>query len=323
MNVALNQWYAILSSRELRPGRPLSARRLGVDLVAWRDAAGKVALAVDRCPHRQVRLSPGRVVEGCIECPFHGFRFTGTGACAHIPAMPGKKPTGAMNLASLHAREAHGLIWAWTGSSPPPEDPIPFFDFSGMSWSGSEFIEPVACHYTRAVENQLDFPHLPFVHRTTIGRSLRHEMDVATEVHGDLIRGYLRDQDASFLEIQAPNVWRLRLGPTWGFLVMAPVDEGRMVYYSRAYQPFVTRGPFAWLLGLVNRVSNRFILRQDSAVVETHLPGESRLRGGEVLIPADGPIIAYRRWREARRGEFDPWGRGAPDRVRAAETPGP
>jgi phenylpropionate dioxygenase-like ring-hydroxylating dioxygenase large terminal subunit len=215
-----------------------------------------------------------------------------------------------MALRSLHAREAHGLIWAWTGSAAPPDDPLPFFDFSGMAWAGSEFIEPVACHYTRAIENQLDFPHLPFVHRTTIGRSLKHEMQVSTEVEGDLIRGQLLDQDASFLELQAPNVWRLKLGPTWGFLVMAPVDEGHMVYYSRAYQPFVTRGPLAWLIGWVNRVSNRFILRQDSAVVETHPPGESRLRGGEVLIAADSPIIAFRRWREARRGELDPARRG-------------
>ena len=307
MIVALDQWYAILSSRELRPGRPFAARRLGLDLVAWRDAAGQVTLAVDRCPHRQVRLSPGRVVGGQLECPFHGFRFAGDGACAHMPAMPGRAPSGAMALATLPAREEHGLIWAWTGSGPPPAGPVPFFDFSGMAWAGSEFIEPVACHYTRAIENQLDFPHLPFVHRNSIGRSLRHEMEVATEVEGDRIRGYLRDQDASFLELHAPNVWRLRLGPTWGFLVMAPVDEGRMVYYSRAYQPFVTRGPLAWLIGLVNRVSNRFILRQDSAVVETHPPGESRLRSGEVLIPADSPIVAFRRWREARRGELDPW----------------
>lgn len=307
MNVVLDRWYAILSSDEVPADRPIAARRLGLDLVAWR-SAGQVALAVDRCPHRDVRLSPGRLVDGTIECPFHGFRYDGAGACTAVPAQPDRPIPGSLVLRTLPARDEHGFIWAWTGPSAPPPGPVPFFDFAGLGWAGSQFIEPVNCHYTRGIENQLDFPHLPFVHRNSIGRSLQPAMDVVTEQEGDVIRGFLADQPGGFLELLGPNVWRLRLGPTWGFLAMAPVDDERMVYYSRAYQPYLTRGPLAWLVGLANRWANRFVLRQDLAVVQSHPPGPSRLRGGEALIAADGPIIAYRRWREERHGSLDAGG---------------
>lgn len=306
MQLVLNRWYAIFSAHELRPGATLSGRRLGLDLVAWRDAAGALRLAVDRCPHRQVKLSPGRVVDGCLECPFHGFRFNGEGACTSVPAHPDRPIPAALSLTTLPAREEHGLLWAWTGEAPPPEGPVPFFDLQGWVYTGSEFIEPVACHYTRAVENQLDMAHLPFVHRSTIGRGMKQAMNVVTTVTGDAIH-YESSADANgSIDFLGPNVWRLNLGFSYGFLVMAPVDDGHMVYYSRAYQRTVRRGPLAWVMGVFNRFANRFILRQDSAIVETHPPGETRLRAGEVLVPSDGPIIAYRRWREALRGELDP-----------------
>ena len=107
MQLVLNRWYAIFSAHELRPGRTLAGKRLGLDLVAWRDAEGALRLAVDRCPHRQVQLSPGRVVDGCLECPFHGFRFNGAGACTSVPAHP-DRPIPAHTLSLVAQRFLHG-----------------------------------------------------------------------------------------------------------------------------------------------------------------------------------------------------------------------
>jgi len=41
----------------------------------WRDGQGRVACAIDLCPHRGVALSAGKVTGDCVECPFHGFRY--------------------------------------------------------------------------------------------------------------------------------------------------------------------------------------------------------------------------------------------------------
>jgi len=41
----------------------------------------------DRCPHRDFPLSGGDVVNGCLECPWHGARFdVRTGQCSHGPS---------------------------------------------------------------------------------------------------------------------------------------------------------------------------------------------------------------------------------------------
>ena len=74
-----NQWYAILDSAEVADGRAIAATRLGVRIVAWRGMDGKVAVMRDACPHRGAALSGGRICEGAIQCPFHGFLFDPNG----------------------------------------------------------------------------------------------------------------------------------------------------------------------------------------------------------------------------------------------------
>jgi phenylpropionate dioxygenase-like ring-hydroxylating dioxygenase large terminal subunit len=315
MHLIQNRWYAALSSAELRR-EPIARRRFGLDLVFWRDERGEPAVARDRCPHRRAKLSLGEVVDGKIECPFHGFTYDREGACRSIPAHPDRTIPRAMCLDTLPIREAHGLIWLFTGPDAATDDPIPFFDFAGYEWAGSEMSEPVDVHYTVAIENQLDFAHLPFVHNKTIGRFVPSPaMDVETAVEGDRIRARAKETDGG-IDFLGPNIWRLDLGRMWQFLAFVPVDENRTLYYIRSYQKTVTLPGLAWLFGRLQRFGNRYILREDNAVVETIPAGETRLRGlGEVLVPSDGPIIAYRRWREAHRGPFDPFGRREDDLV--------
>ncbi|MBS2017437.1 MAG: aromatic ring-hydroxylating dioxygenase subunit alpha [Deltaproteobacteria bacterium] len=310
MQVIQNRWYVVLSSSELSSERPVGRRRFGLELVFWRDAEGRVAVATDRCPHRRAKLSLGRVKGGCVECPFHGFTFDRDGACRSIPAHPERSIPRAMHLTTATVREEHGFVWLWTGPAEAPEGPIPFFDFEGFSHAGSEHTEPVHVHYTLAIENQLDFAHLPFVHRTTIGRSMAPgPMVVRTEIEGDRIRAWLDGQDG-FLELLGPNVWRLRLSSDLHQqIAFVPVDEQRMLYYVRTYQRVVTLPGLDRLFGTFQRAFNPLILRQDSRVVESIANGETRLRGmGEVLVPSDVAIIAYRRWREANRGPLAAFG---------------
>jgi len=81
-----NQWYIILESSEVKQGKPVGVTRMGEKLVLWRDAEGKVVCMKDQCPHRGVALSCGKLIDGLIECPFHGFQFDGSGRCTLIPA---------------------------------------------------------------------------------------------------------------------------------------------------------------------------------------------------------------------------------------------
>lgn len=304
MYVIADRWYVVLSSAELGATSPVAARRLGLPLVFWRARDGQPQAAIDVCPHRGAALSPGLVVDGELECPFHGHRFSGDGDCTAVPAHPERKIPAAMKLSALQVREAHGFVWVWSGTGPAPAAPIDFFDFTGFSASGSELTADVATSYTRAIENQLDFAHLAFVHRTTIGRGLAGpEVDLTLRTDGDRITAHMAGMAPDSLEFRGPCIWRLRTGPVWQFLAFVPVDETHMRYYVRTYQPWLGSGPLAWVVGKVGAVLNARVFHEDTVVVETQPPGETRLRSGEVLVPSDGAIVAYRRWREAHRVE--------------------
>jgi phenylpropionate dioxygenase-like ring-hydroxylating dioxygenase large terminal subunit len=306
MHVIANRWYAVLTSAELVADKPVAAKRMGQDVVFWRDATGTPHAALDACPHRGAALSPGRVVNGCIECPFHGFRFDGDGACTAIPAHPDRRIPKKMALNTWTVREAHGLIWTWTGPEAAPDAPLPFFDvLEGMVWDGSEDTVVVNTHYTRAIENQLDFAHLPFVHQKTIGRFMHAPpIDVITEVDGDLIHARTTKSDDDGIRFLGPNIWTLDTGPARQFLVFVPVDENTMRYYLRTYRRPTSSPLLNRLVGKFSRWTNGFIFREDTAVVESQPAEETRIGLDEVLVPSDRPIVEYRKWREQHRAPY-------------------
>src|SRR3546814_9963973 len=66
--------------------QPKPVRCDGADYVLFRNEAGDIRALVDQCAHRRAPLSLGRVVAGgLIECPYHGWRYDGSGACVAIP----------------------------------------------------------------------------------------------------------------------------------------------------------------------------------------------------------------------------------------------
>jgi len=301
MQLIANRWYAVLSSAELGSKRPVGARRFGLDLVFWRPGPGRVAASEDVCPHRKAKLSIGRVVDGCMECPFHGFRFAESGECTLIPAHLNRAIPKAMSVEALTVREEHGFVWLWSGPDSAPDGPLPFFDVHEHTFAGSEFTVPVATHYTRGIENQLDFTHLPFVHRTTIGRFIDHPIEVTCEIDGDRIKAHAGNAEA-FVELIGPNIWRNITGPMWQFLAFVPIDDEHMLYYVRTYQRRSRIPGLRWLMGKVLVLMNRVIIGQDTAVVESQPAEETRVRGmDEILVPSDAAIIAYRRWRDEHR----------------------
>lgn len=126
-----NFWYPILQSDELPFGKPVAVKCLNEDLVAFRDAAGRPGVLVDRCPHRCVKLSAGRVLEGELQCALHGLRFTGAGQCSLIPwEAEDSKLRDKMGARAYRTQEAGGFVWSYLGDegrfpAPPLESSIP------------------------------------------------------------------------------------------------------------------------------------------------------------------------------------------------------
>ena len=61
-----DHWYVAAPSRELSR-RPLARVVEGEPVVLFRDASGRAHALLDRCAHRGMALSRGRVVGECIQ----------------------------------------------------------------------------------------------------------------------------------------------------------------------------------------------------------------------------------------------------------------
>jgi len=81
-----NQWYIVLSSKEVRE-EPVGVTRFGEKLAFWRDTKGVVHCISDVCCHRGASISHGKVKNDFIMCPFHGFEYDSSGTVRLIPAM--------------------------------------------------------------------------------------------------------------------------------------------------------------------------------------------------------------------------------------------
>lgn len=295
------RWYIILEAAELPRDRPLGITRLGERLVLWRSGS-TIHATSDRCPHRGASLAMGKVNGACVACPFHGFEFDGDGKCTHIPEYgPEKKPPAAMRVRSFPVREANGFLWLWWGVVPDTLPEIPWFAELDSSYVWHGFADDWDTHYTRAVENQLDFTHLPFVHHNSIGRGMKPLLRVITEQEGDRLKvSYdpsTYDAKGFFVELIAPNLWRNRLAPgVWAVAAFVPVEGNRTRLYLRFYQNYVRVPILGWLVCYGMNVVNRRILKQDKDVVLAQLPKEVTPDLREVLVAGDAPIAFWRRW---------------------------
>ena len=314
MHLAQDLWYPLLESGELRRV-PLGIERLGERLVLWRTADGTAHAHPDRCPHLGAALSGGKVRDDCLVCPFHGFEFGADGQCRHIPAVGrnGRVPKG-MAVRSLPLREAHGFVWLWRGAGRETYPDVPCFpELEG--WRYGTVVVDWPVHYTRAIENQLDVAHLPFVHRSTIGAGNRTVVEgphVEADARG--IKVWVtnaldegrppRDQAAlataaegnePSLTFLFPGLWLLNISPRLkNFIAFVPINESTTRYYLRVYHrhriPIVAKA-FEFVMGL----SNRFILSQDRKVVVTQTPMDSTDALQDRMIGADRAISHYRR----------------------------
>jgi phenylpropionate dioxygenase-like ring-hydroxylating dioxygenase large terminal subunit len=165
-----NTWYVAAQSHEILD-KPLARTICGEDVVIFRQADGSAVVLEDRCPHRKAPLSLGQVIGGEIECPYHGIRFNGEGACTHIPSQQ-NIPRGLV-ARSYPAIEKYKLIFVWIGEA-EKADAAQLPDWSAHEspeWTTVFGYHHVKANYQLVIDNLLDLTHLAFVHRSTLGAS--------------------------------------------------------------------------------------------------------------------------------------------------------
>lgn len=157
-------WYVGAASSRLADV-PVAIMIHGQAIVLFRDSTGCAQAIHDRCPHRGVALSLGTVSEGLIACPYHGWRFDGTGRCRHIPSLRPEQPIKTVPVRAYPVAERDGYVWVWTGQGVPKEQPLPIHGFNRYTWL--QGATALACEAIMPIENNLDICHAAFTHPGT------------------------------------------------------------------------------------------------------------------------------------------------------------
>ena len=194
-------WQPAALVDELAGERPaVAVRLLGEDLVLYRDEGGGYALVGRRCPHRGADLAYGRLEDGGLRCPFHGWLFDGAGACLEQPAEPVHS--------DFHTRIHHtaypcvarnGMVFAYLGPGAPP--PLPGLDcFIAPDSHSFAFKGLIEANWLQALEVGIDPAHASFLHRffedgdpaATYGQQFRDRTDGAEIPVTRLLREHTR-----------------------------------------------------------------------------------------------------------------------------------
>lgn len=159
-------WYYVTSARELAEDELIERTWMGEEVVVWRDDRGQICVAESECPHLGSALGPepgGRICEGRLVCPFHGFEFDTEGRCV---ATPFAAPPRSARLRVFPTHEIAGLIFAWYGiNDRPPQWPLPEQAPEQAGWSEMT-IQTLRFpgHPQETTENAVDMAHLRYVH---------------------------------------------------------------------------------------------------------------------------------------------------------------
>jgi phenylpropionate dioxygenase-like ring-hydroxylating dioxygenase large terminal subunit len=307
-------WTPITAGTKLKPGKLLPLVLDGVPIVAFRDRLGRAQALIDRCPHRSIKLSIGKLTkDDTIQCAFHGWRFDGTGACLAIPLNPDAK-LSPVRAQALACEEAEGLLWIYAGvaeQAPPLAMPAPL----GQGWFGSVVERDWPVHWSRSVQTSLDIAHIPFVHLRSIGAAfgralgkmpnaqLGHRLDQHADGGFRLdwwveMRGRETPPDIGWVAFHPPHAMSLGIpqkkpGREALLIIYAvPLAEGQCRNIVIARRNFGKNAILPRIFDLLTPI----ILGEDKRNLSTAWPGEVPIAGEEVSVPSDVPSIAFQKW---------------------------
>lgn len=308
------------------PGAVRGVVVAGVPLVLFRDSAGRAHALLDRCAHRNVPLSLGRVAtDGTLECAYHGWRFSGSGRCTKVPGLC-RPLERSYEVPAYEVLERDGLVWVCpTPGFTPERGPYraPTQDDPRYERVIRKVDVRATLHAT--IENALDVPHTGYLHRGLFRGGKKNRIRAVVRRYRDRVEteylgepkppgvvakilapqggGVVRHWDRFFL----PGIAQVEyaLGDDTHVLVTSyctPVAD----FHTRMFAvvSFRTPLPGALVRAMLEPVALR-IFSQDAAILASQTEAIARY-GGEQFTSTEidvmGPSI-WRLLREAERAE--------------------
>lgn len=161
-----NGWYKLAKSDDVKPGQVISVNGLGRSFAVFRGEIDHEIHVLDAmCPHLGANIAIGGEVEGdAVKCPFHGWKFDGTGQCIDIPYAK-SIPTVARTKPWTH-REFTGIIVIWYDAEgrDPMYEPVLFPLAEGTYRKVGYRLGTLPMHIQDFAENAADWMHFSLLH---------------------------------------------------------------------------------------------------------------------------------------------------------------
>ncbi|WP_419846374.1 Rieske 2Fe-2S domain-containing protein [Candidatus Poriferisocius sp.] len=311
-------WYPVAYSDELDDS-PQAVTLFGERLVVVR-LDGEPAVFDDQCLHKGTALSLGVVDDGCLRCPYHGWKYSPDGSIVRIPAREELSGLVKAKLRRYPTVETSGLVYTCLGDEPRyPPPSIPEFEDPAYEFLHLDIYE-WDCSLARRLENYFDFSHFAWVHDGILGDSSQPRID---DYEVERVEGEIRFEAGPFPEftdnvknapessyggeavygamkryrVFIPNAMRLNsaAGETEDYVLwvcLAPVGPERtrcFTYQGRNYG-FDNHYEFMAFAQLVTDQDRPIVESQRPTEVPAVLPAEMFVKG------ADLALLEYRRW---------------------------
>ena len=183
-----NFWYVAAHGHEVTR-KPLSRMILGEPIVFFRKEDGTPAALEDRCVHRHLPLSMGKLVGDHLQCHYHGLRYDASGQCVKVPGQSTIPPSARVR--AYRIVERYRWLWVFMGD-PARADPDAITDFHWLddpAWKVTPGYLHLEANGQLLVDNLLDFSHVSYLHPKTLAGDPREATTpVRTERLADGIR---------------------------------------------------------------------------------------------------------------------------------------
>ena len=326
-------WYPVAFTADIEADAPLAFTLLGEPLVFWRDKGGEMRCVADRCPHRMVPLSEGRVNEtGELECGYHGWTFTGEGKCTSIPQIePGigletalKSPRSCVS--AYPCVEAQGMLWVYptakeNAPATLPELPlVPEIDDPDCVYQ--DIFRDLPMDWATLLENVMDVSHVPFTHHNSVGKRenatpVNLELTSADGVTEKGFEGLWKEgprkgkYGSQYTEFKAPTLMRHTLRTpqftTLTVVYAVPTTPGRCRLMARF--PFIFKAALPrFFFGLYPQWFSHtnqnaileddqiFLHKQERLIEIDQKKGKSYAQSCYMPTKADVYVSAFRKW---------------------------
>ena len=157
-------WYIVGESHEVKPDQVISRTVLGEWLAVFRGPDGKVSVLQDKCLHRSAQISRGKVTDGKLQCPYHGWTYNQTGEVVNIPSMGPNHKQGQKCTKTYEVTEQEGYIYVRLSSENANLKPFAMPCHNSKGYTTIRLQNLFKNNVTNCAENFVDIPHTTFVH---------------------------------------------------------------------------------------------------------------------------------------------------------------